>query len=90
MNEICCFSPIARKDARILVLGSMPGVESLAQQQYYAHPRNSFWYIMARLFNFDMNADYSQKTAELIKNKIALWDVLNRCIRKPGFEKKPF
>ena len=86
MNEICCFSPIARKDARILVLGSMPGVESLAQQQYYAHPRNSFWYIMARLFNFDMNADYSKKTAELIKNKIALWDVLNRCIRQGSLD----
>jgi len=86
MKEISCFDPIECKDARVLILGSMPGVESLAQQQYYAHPRNSFWYIMDSLFGFDMNADYNNRAASLIKNKIALWDVLSQCIRQGSLD----
>ena len=43
------FGPIADKHSRVLVLGTMPGAMSLAQRQYYGHPRNAFWPIMARL-----------------------------------------
>jgi len=70
-------------DAEILILGSMPGRESLRQQQYYAHPRNAFWVIMGQLFGIDPLLPY-QERLELLKNHhIALWDVAHRCIR-PG------
>jgi len=77
------FDYAAKPDARILILGSMPGRESLRQQQYYAHPRNAFWPIMGRLFDFDPHLAYPARLEKLIQNHIALWDVAHRCTR-PG------
>jgi double-stranded uracil-DNA glycosylase len=77
------FEPIAQADAEILILGSMPGRESLKASQYYAHPRNTFWRIMAELLRFDRESSYARKTAALCTARIALWDVLHSC-RRPG------
>ncbi len=66
---------MARSDARLLVLGSLPGAESLRQQRYYAHPRNAFWPIMAELCGFASDAPYDDRCEGLIAQGIALWDV---------------
>jgi hypoxanthine-DNA glycosylase len=75
------FPPASRADARILILGSLPGQQSIAAQQYYAHPRNAFWPIMNELFG--INGSYTQRLSALAKNRIALWDVLASSVR-PG------
>jgi len=75
------FPPVARGDARVLVLGSLPGARSLSEQQYYAHPQNAFWPIMRDLFG--VNGDYASRCSQLLENRVALWDVLHRSVR-PG------
>ena len=75
------FPPVAAPDARILVLGSLPGARSIAAQQYYAHPQNAFWRIMQDVFGVD--GDYAERCRSLTRHGIALWDVLKSSIR-PG------
>ena len=69
-------APIAGKSSRLLILGSLPGDESIRRQQYYAHPRNHFWPIMAGLLGEELPEDYEKKKAMLLRHGIALWDVL--------------
>lgn len=80
------FSPIAANDATTLILGSMPGIISLEQQQYYAHPRNAFWPIMATLYKVETDWDYIQRCDCLMENKIAVWDVLQSCQRQGSLD----
>lgn len=75
------FPPVARADARVLVLGSLPGRRSLEERQYYAHPQNAFWHIMGELVAAD--GDYETRCKRLLESRIALWDVLASSVR-PG------
>jgi hypoxanthine-DNA glycosylase len=70
------FPPIADAAARILVLGSLPGVKSLQMQEYYAQPYNAFWRIMGELFGAAPALPYSARLERLRAQGIAVWDVL--------------
>jgi len=75
------FDPIAGPDARVLILGSVPSDRSLAEQRYYAHPRNSFWTIMLSLFGGGAYLDYATCLEMLQRSKVAVWDVLKAAER---------
>jgi len=75
------FAPLATPDARILILGSLPGRTSLAAHEYYAHQQNVFWRIMEAVF--DIKGTYSERCRALVECNIALWDVLRASVR-PG------
>ena len=81
MSTIYSFQPIVDNYAKILILGSMPGQASLAANQYYAHPRNAFWPIMAQLLQINQDASYKERITALKSSQIALWDVLKSCQR---------
>lgn len=77
------FLPILGHKPKVLILGTMPSVRSLEDQQYYAHPQNAFWWIMSELLGFDLLASYAERTHCLSENNIAVWDVISSCHR-PG------
>jgi hypoxanthine-DNA glycosylase len=69
------FPPVAARDARLLILGSLPGALSLARGEYYAQPRNAFWPIMGRLVGAAPELPYAERLDRLRAAGIALWDV---------------
>jgi double-stranded uracil-DNA glycosylase len=75
--------PIAGPGARLLIVGSMPGAESLRQQRYYAHPRNAFWPMLGAWMGLSAEARYEERCHALVNAGIALWDVIGACVR-PG------
>ncbi|AGA91968.1 G:T/U mismatch-specific DNA glycosylase [Thioflavicoccus mobilis 8321] len=80
------FPPIVGDRPKTLILGSMPGEASLRRQQYYGHPSNAFWPIMAGLLGIAPNADYAERTAALVAAGIALWDVMAECERRGSLD----
>lgn len=75
------FPPVVDVNSRVLVLGSMPGEASLRAGQYYAHPRNALWRIIAEVVGFDPDVEYAQRIEAVRDAGIGLWDVLHRCER---------
>ena len=86
MPHIHSFAPISNADARVLILGSMPGKKSLEQNQYYAHPSNAFWKIIGELVGAKPDIPYEQRLRILKFSGIALWDVLASCERKTSLD----
>ena len=83
---VCSFPPIAAPDARVLILGSVPSIASLARQQYYGHPQNSFWPIMGRLFGAGREVPYEERKRILHERGVAVWDVLRECHREGSLD----
>ncbi|TGA96579.1 DNA-deoxyinosine glycosylase [Sporolactobacillus shoreae] len=80
-------NPVIGRDARVLILGSMPGHVSLMKQEYYANPRNQFWPIMRELFGRSSEfMDYEDKCAFLMHQRITLWDTIHRCTREGSLD----
>jgi TDG/mug DNA glycosylase family protein len=87
-NELVYSMPhIIGADARVLILGSMPGRKSLTKQQYYANPRNQFWKIMYALFDEKYEQpSYEERVAFIKMHRIALWDSIHYCVRKGSLD----
>ena len=77
------FPPLAASGAHTLILGSLPGVQSVLARQYYGNPRNAFWRIMGELYRAHGDLEYTDRAEILGLNGIAVWDVLASSVR-PG------
>jgi len=73
------FPPLYNKDSKILILGSFPSVKSREQMFFYGHPQNRFWKVVSAVFECDEPETVEDKKQFLLKNGIALWDVIDSC-----------
>jgi len=84
--KIKCFEPVIDKHSKILILGSMPGVQSLQKRQYYGNERNYFWRILFEISGEAYTDDYGKKM-DLVKRKgIALFDTIAECRREGSLD----
>lgn len=86
MELVRSFQPIVDERSRVLILGSMPGVESLRLQEYYANPRNQFWKIIYALFDLEPCEAYEERVSFIKSKGIALWDVIENCYREGSLD----
>ena len=86
MNRSKSFLPIINKDTKILILGSLPGKKSLELREYYGHPRNRLWKIMAHLTGNEIPQSYERKKEFLFKYNIGLWDVAHSAYREGSLD----
>lgn len=87
MTRKSAFAPVADADAKVLILGSLPGEASLAAQRYYAHPRNLFWHLVGCAIGRDLTAlEYDARLASLREAGIALWDAVASAEREGSLD----
>ena len=86
VHQVSGLAPIEDGDCRILILGTMPGLESLRQQAYYANPRNLFWDLIAGVTGETAPENYEDKKAYLRRHKVALWDMCQVCNRSGSLD----
>ena len=80
-------SPVGSQDARLLILGSLPGEASLAAQRYYAHPTNQFWRLLGQAIGEELaSLDYPARLDRLAALDIALWDVVAEARRRGSLD----
>ena len=73
------FDPIYNEHSKILILGSFPSVRSREENFYYGHPQNRFWKLLAGLYCEAVPQTVEEKEGFLLRNGIALWDVISSC-----------
>lgn len=73
------FEPIYNKESRVLILGTFPSVKSREENFYYGHPRNRFWRVLAAVCGCAVPVTIQEKKAMLLKEHIAVWDVIASC-----------
>jgi len=82
-----CFAPVTSADTRLLVLGSLPGAESLARQRYYAHPQNQFWRLIGAVIGLDLvPLDDEARLRALLEAGVGLWDTVAAATRKGSLD----
>ena len=80
-------APVIAPDPRLVILGSFPGVASLAAQQYYGHPRNHLWRLLSALWSEDLVApSYAERLEALTRHRVGLWDVYRSCEREGSLD----
>lgn len=84
--QIYSFPAISNNEAKVLVLGTMPGRESLKRNQYYGNNQNAFWKILFTIFEAPFSLDYDIRKELVLKNKVAVWDVLQTCEREGSLD----
>ena len=80
------FEPIVNKNCKVLILGTMPGIQSLEKHEYYGNERNAFWKIMFSMLQQKISDNYEKKKELLLQHEIALWDVLKACNREGSLD----
>ena len=73
------FPPLYNEESRVLILGSFPSVKSREQAFFYGHPQNRFWKVLGGVFGQEAPATVEEKRAFLLRNRVALWDVIASC-----------
>lgn len=84
--KIHSFPSISNQESKVLILGTMPGIASLTLNQYYGHPRNAFWKLLFTIFNEPYSTDYEIRKKLVLNHHIALWDVLQNCVREGSLD----
>ncbi|MEI6578905.1 MAG: DNA-deoxyinosine glycosylase [Eubacteriales bacterium] len=72
-------APVYDKNSKILILGTMPSPKSRENEFYYMHPQNRFWRVISELLAAPLPASNDERRDLLVRNRIALWDVLASC-----------
>lgn len=72
-------NPVYNHNSKILILGSLPSKKSREAGFYYSHSQNRFWKVMEIIFNEEIPSDISSRIGFLLKNRIAMWDVVSEC-----------
>lgn len=71
--------PVFDGSSKILILGSFPSVKSREGRFFYHHPQNRFWKVLAKVMENPVPESIEEKTAFLLRNHIAVWDVIASC-----------